>query len=139
MISSQLITTGLGFLGLVPFVIPAWLVVAGSGHADLSASIAETYAFGIICFLAGSWWGMVLSPGHRAALLLSNLYFLAAFFIFLFALPWWPLAAAVLLIGIFVAELNASLFPAFADHYRKMRTALTLIASASMLAIHLAR
>jgi len=139
MISSQLITWALGLVGLIPFVIPAFLVVAGSGHADLSASIAETYAFGIICFLTGSWWGMALTPGHRAALLLSNLYFLAAFFIFLFALPWWPLAAAVLLIGIFVAELNTSLFPAFPDHYRNMRMALTLIASVSMLAIHLTR
>ena len=137
MISPQLVTVALGFAGLIPFVIPALLVVTGSDHADFSASIADIYAFGIICFLTGSWWGMALTPGHRAALLLSNFYFLTAFFIFLFALPWWPLAAAVLLIGIFVAELNASLLPEFPGHYRKMRTFLTLVASVSMLAIHL--
>lgn len=139
MISPQRITSALGFAGLIPFVIPALLVVAGSNQAGLAASIAEAYAFGIICFLAGSWWGIALLPGHRAALLLSNLYFLIAFFTFLFALPWWSLIAAVLLSGIFFVELNASMLPAFPEHYRKLRAALTLIASASMLAIHFFR
>jgi hypothetical protein len=99
---------------------------------------ARSYAFGIICFLTGSWWGMGLLPGSRPALLLSNLYFLIAFFIFLFAVDVWALAAAVLLIGIFLAEQRSSLFPEFPASYRVMRTMLTLIASASMLTIHLA-
>ena len=139
MISVQIIYRVLGYAGLIPFVIPAYLVVAGSAHAGLSVAIAGAYAFGIICFLTGSWWGMALTSGHRAPLLMSNLYFLVAFFIFLFALPWWPLASAVLLIGIFVAELNTHLFPEFPALYRKMRTTLTLVASISMLAVHLFR
>jgi len=139
MISVQTIYRMLGYAGLIPFVIPAYLVVTGSAHTNLSVTIAGAYAFGIICFLTGSWWGMGLTSAHRAPLLLSNLYFLVAFFIFLFALPWWPLASAVLLIGIFVAELNRLLFPEFPGLYRKMRTTLTLVASISMLAVHLFR
>jgi hypothetical protein len=53
--TSQRIAGALGYAGLIPFVIPAVLVIAGSDHADLSTSIAEIYAFGIICFLTGSW------------------------------------------------------------------------------------
>jgi len=63
---------------------------------------------------------------------------LIAFFIFLFANQFWPLAAAVLLMGIYLAEQHSTLFPQFPEAYRKMRTVLTLIATVSMLAIHIA-
>ncbi|MBT8435610.1 MAG: DUF3429 domain-containing protein [Gammaproteobacteria bacterium] len=138
MLSSQRVTNALGYAGLIPFVVPASLITLGSEHSGLLTSLAGSYAFGIVCFLAGSWWGMGLLPGSRSALLLSNLYFLVAFFIFLFAFEIWALAAAVLLIGIFLAEQRSSLFPAFPASYSVMRTMLTLVASASMLAIHLA-
>jgi hypothetical protein len=48
MISVQIIYRVLGYAGLIPFVIPAYLVVAGSAHADLSVAIAGAYAFGIL-------------------------------------------------------------------------------------------
>ena len=38
----------------------------------------------------------------------------------------------------FLAEHNSALLPAFPEHYRKMRTTLTLVASAAMLTLHLA-
>jgi hypothetical protein len=128
----------LGYAGLIPFVVPALLIVFGSEHSPFLISLAGSYAFAITCFLTGSWWGMGLLPGSRPTLLLSNLYFLIAFFTFLFAVEVWALAAAVLLVGIFLAEQRSSLFPEFPASYRVMRTVLTLIASASMLAIHLA-
>jgi hypothetical protein len=136
--SSQRVINTLGYAGLIPFVIPALLIILGSEYSQFLTSLVGSYAFGIICFLTGSWWGMGLLPGSRSALLLSNLYFLIAFFIFLFAIEVWVLASAVLLIGIFLAEQRSSLFPEFPASYRVMRTMLTLIASASMLAIHLA-
>ena len=138
MFSSQRVINTLGYAGLIPFVVPALLIIFGSEHSQFLTSLAGSYAFGIICFLTGSWWGMGLLPGSRPALLLSNLYFLIAFFIFLFEVDVWALAAAVLLIGIFLAEQRSSLFPEFPASYRAMRTMLTLIASASMLTIHLA-
>lgn len=138
MTPTQRVTNGLGYAGLVPFIVPAALIVAGSEHGAFLVSFSGAYAFGIICFLTGSWWGMALAPGSRSALLLSNLYFLIAFFIFLFANQVWPIAAAVLLMGIYLAEQHSSLFSEFPETYRKMRTVLTLIASVSMLAIHIA-
>lgn len=137
MSSSQRVINTLGYAGLIPFVIPALLIILGSEYSQFLTTLVGSYAFGIICFLTGSWWGMGLLPGSRSALLLSNLYFLIAFFIFLFAIEVWVLASAVLLIGIFLAEQRSSLFPEFPASYRVMRTMLTLIASASMLAIHL--
>lgn len=138
MTSAQRTTSSLGYAGLIPFVIPALLVVFGSEHSELSRLIAGAYAFGIICFLCGSWWGMALNNGSVKALLFSNVYFLTALFIFLFAPAWWPLAAAVLLISILIAERSLALFPEFPANYRKMRLLLTSIASASMLTLHLA-
>ena len=138
MTSTQRVTNGLGYAGLVPFIVPAALIVAGSEHGAFLFNFTGTYALGIICFLTGSWWGIALAPGLRSALLLSNLYFLIAFFIFLFANQVWPIAAAVLLMGIYLAEQHSSLFSEFPETYRKMRTVLTLIASVSMLAIHIA-
>ena len=81
---------------------------------------------------------MALDNGSPKALLFSNLYFLTALSVFLFAAPWWPLAAAILLMTILLAEQNSTLFSRFPVGYRKMRILLTLVASASMLALHLA-
>jgi len=138
MFSSQRVINTLGYAGLIPFVVPALLIILDSEHSSFLITFTGSYAFGIICFLTGSWWGMGLLPGSRLALLLSNLYFLIAFFIFLFAAEVWALAAAVLLVGIFLAEQRSSLFPEFPTSYRLMRAVLSLIASASMMLIHLA-
>ena len=136
MLSAKRTINALGYAGLVPFVIPALLIVVGSEHSLFLRQFSELYALGIICFLTGSWWGMALTPGSRSALLMSNLYFLIALFVYFFAIQIWALAAAVLIMGIFIAEQHSSLFSEFQETYRRMRTYLTLIASASMLAIH---
>ncbi|MDH3220085.1 MAG: DUF3429 domain-containing protein [Gammaproteobacteria bacterium] len=128
----------LGYAGLVPFVFPALLVATGSEFSQLSLQLAGIYAFAITSFLTGSWWGMALSTGSRALLVSSNLLFLVGFFVFVFAPDWWPLAAALVLLTILVAERSGSFFPAFPDRYRGMRTWLTLIASAAMLTLQIA-
>ena len=133
--SSTRVTNSLGYAGLIPFVVPALLVLGGIGRAELWQSIAGAYAFGIIAFLAGSWWGMARSSGAPALLVLSNLYFLLALTCYLLAPQSWPLAAALLLLAIFLTEQNTALMPTFADSYRKLRARLTLIAGGSMLAV----
>ena len=138
MTSAQRVTNSLGYAGLIPFIVPAAMIAANSEHSALLITFTGAYAFGIICFLTGSWWGMALVPGSRSALLLSNLYFLIAFFIFLFASQVWSIAAAVLLIGIYLAEQHSSLFSEFPEAYRKMRAVLALLASVSMLGIQIA-
>ena len=54
--STRFITRTLGYLGLIPFIIPAILIATNSGYSDFAIKIVEIYAFGIICFLTGSWW-----------------------------------------------------------------------------------
>ena len=131
------VTRALGYAGLIPFVLPAALVLSGSAHAGLAGDIARGYAFAIICFLCGSWWGMAQQSGVRATLLLSNVYLLLALAIYLFAAEGWALGAAVLLAGAWVCEQSASLFPRYPRDYRRMRAILTLFASASMALIYL--
>ena len=128
----------LGYAGLIPFVIPALVVVIDTEYSNLASRIAEAYAFGIISFLTGSWWGVALTRNSGKALLLSNLYFLVGLLIFVFALQWWALAAAILLMSIYFAEQTSPVFSDLESRYRKMRGILTMVASASMLTLHLA-
>ena len=128
----------LGYAGLIPFVVPALAVVIDSQYSNLALRIVEAYAFGIISFLTGSWWGMALTQDSGKALLLSNLYFLVGLLIFVFALQWWALAAAILLMSIYFAEQTSPFFTDLEGRYRRMRGILTMVASASMLTLHLA-
>ena len=137
--SAGSIIHALGYAGLIPFIIPAALVATSSGYTDLAIVIAEAYAFGIICFLNGSWWGMASRVEIRTVILLSNLYFITAFLLLLLIPAWWSLAASILLIGIFAIEQSDTLFPSLPHYYRKMRAVLTLISGSSMLIIHFAR
>ena len=129
----------LGYAGLIPFVIPAVLVVTSSGYADFAIPIAEAYAFGIICFLTGSWWGMASNTDNRIAILLSNIYFITAFLLLFLTPTWWSFVASILLFGIFALEQIHALFPSLPHFYRKMRAILTLISGSSMLIIHFTR
>lgn len=128
----------LGYAGLIPFVVPAILIVADTGPLPILLWIVNAYAFGIVCFLTGSWWGMALNSGRPEALLLSNLYFLAAAAVFVFAPAWWPLIAALLLVALYLAEQHTALFPPSGAAYRRLRALLTVGASVSMLAVHFA-
>lgn len=139
MMSARSIIRTLGYLGLIPFIIPAILVATNSDQADLAIQVAEAYAFGIICFLTGSWWGMSSSNDNRALILLSNFYFLTAFLLLFLAPLWWSFSASVLLISIFALEQRKALFPPLPQFYRQMRATLTVLSSGSMLVIHIAR
>lgn len=132
------VTRILGYAGLIPFVVPALLVLFGTQHASLSNSIAEAYSFGIVSFLCGSWWGMALRSGSRKTLILSNAYFIVAFLVFVFLPNWWSLTAALLLISISITEQSLVRLFALPRFYRRMRVVLTAVASASMLTLHLA-
>ena len=138
MTSPQTVTRSLGLAGLVPFVLPAVLIVSGSALASPASQLVNAYALAIICFLSGSWWGMAQSSGVRSTLILSNLYLLFALALYLFAREWWPLAAMLLLLGAWVCERSPGLFPVRAHSYQRMRGLLTLGAASSMGAIQFA-
>ena len=65
----------LGYLGLIPFIVPAVLAIFNSDLSGTAIQVAEAYSFGIICFLTGSWWGMSCSNNNSALILFSNFYF----------------------------------------------------------------
>ena len=125
----------LGYAGLIPFVATAILIAAGSAYSDIAAPVADLYAFGIICFLTGTWWGVAIGDNRRNLILLSNLYFLVAFLALVFAPAWWPLFAALLLLAIFAIE-QVSL-PTLPRFYRRMRSVLTIVAGCSMAVIYI--
>jgi len=129
----------LGYAGLVPFLVSAILVAGNTAYSDHASSIAGTYAFGIICFLTGSWWGMNSGRDNRRVIVLSNVYFVFAFLVLMLAPQWWSLSASILLFAVFAVEMNTSLFPELSKNYRGMRAVLTCISAGSMLVIHLAR
>ncbi len=131
--SSRPVVRLLGYAGLLPFVVPVIMVYLGTPFAAQARGVAEVYAFGIISFLCGSWWGLSLRDDSPKVFWLSNLIFLLAFFIFLFATAWWPLAAAIILTSLLFAEQGNTLFDPFPEHYRKLRIHLTAVASAAML------
>ena len=121
MTASKPVTRILGYAGLIPFVLGALFAFGASPYATLARAIAEAYAFGIICFLCGSWWGLAFRDDRSAGLWLSNLLFLIAFFVFVGLEPWWPLAAAVVLAAILLIEQGGRPFPAFDASYRSLR------------------
>ena len=138
MLAARRTVYSLGLAGLIPFVVPALVLVLHHEQSALAQHIVNVYAFGIICFLCGTWWGMALREGNRRALLLSNLIFLIAFFGFFILPHWWALMACLLLVSLFIIELNTSIIPAFSSDYRTLRATLTLVAGASMLSVFLA-
>lgn len=137
--TSSGVVRALGYAGLIPFVAPAALALAGSTQAPPASFIADSYALAIVCFLCGSWWGMAQASGRRATLLLSNAYLLLALALYLFTPDWWAIAAAALLTGAWLCEQSPRLFPAYPVEYRRLRAVLTLFASTSMLVVHFYR
>lgn len=137
MVTSTRIVNLLGYAGLLPFVVPAVLVLSDSEYSALSRTITGVYAFGIIAFLSGSWWGLALTPGRGVVLLVSNICFLLALLCFLFLPQWWALMSALLLLGILLTERYADFMPFLDDGYRSLRRNLTLIAGGSLLALQI--
>jgi hypothetical protein len=135
-VTASRVTITLGYAGLIPFLLPAGLVLVGSSQAGIASQIAQSYALAILCFICGSWWGMAQRSAVSATLLLSNAWLLLALAIYLFASDWWALAAALLLAGAWLCEQNRLLFPDFPQAYRRMRAILTLLAGASMVVIY---
>jgi hypothetical protein len=122
----------LGIAGLIPFVAPGILMIAGSDLAAIAYEVAQAYAFAIICFLCGAWWGYSLNTDRRYPIILSNIYLLLAFFVYALAPDWWPVAAPLLLVGIFVTELSRTMFPGLPAFYRYLRAILTLVSASAM-------
>ncbi|MEO1037697.1 MAG: DUF3429 domain-containing protein [Pseudomonadota bacterium] len=135
----------LTFLGLVPFVAAAALVVIGVESLPYLGPIEPllaSYTLLIVSFMAGTHWGLSVARGGRqpAPLFLASiLVALTAWFAFLFA----PLQAALVidaaaLIVLLVSEHRYAGYFKISDDYLRLRTQVSAIAVATVLAASLA-
>lgn len=93
------------------------------------------YSFGILCFLLGSWWGLGLARQNTSAIILSNGLFLVAFFGFvLLAASHYLTLAAVLFLLLVAVERRHILFRPQPRYYARLRAALSITATISLLA-----
>jgi hypothetical protein len=132
-----LIIRFLGYAGLIPFLGLAILSVVLTDNVLVMDSLA-LYAFGIFTFLCGAWWPTTdMQNAKFWRIVLSNVLFLSAFFVFLLLSNQWLPIGALLFILVWAIERFSSLIPQLSPSYSKMRTVLTFVASLSMIITYL--
>ena len=124
----------LGRAGLLPFMGLLVVLYLDVQHQQVWVKSLTTYTLAILCFLVGSWWGLALIRRTPAALFLSNIVVLVAFFghVLLPTAPFLLLGAALFLATV-VLERRHALFHRQPPYYARLRLQLSLIASASLL------
>jgi apolipoprotein N-acyltransferase len=127
----------LGYAGLIPFFGLAVLSLTLNDNTLVIDSLS-LYAFGIFTFLCGAWWPTTdMQNAKFWRIVLSNVLFLTAFFVFLLLSNQWLAIGALLFILVWVIERFSSLIPQLCPSYSKMRTILTFVASLSMITTYL--
>lgn len=127
----------LGYAGLIPFISLATLSIVLTENA-LFIDFLTLYSFGIFTFLCGAWWPTTdIQNAKFWRVVLSNLLFLTAFFVFLLMPNQWLAIGACLYILIWGIEQFSSLIPTLPHTYRRLRTVLTITASISMITSYL--
>jgi hypothetical protein len=127
----------LGYAGLIPFFGLAILSLTLNDNILVIDSLS-LYAFGIFTFLCGAWWPTTdMQNAKFWRIVLSNVLFLTAFFVFLLLSNQWLAIGALLFILVWAIEHFSSLIPQLSPSYSKMRTVLTLVASLSMITTYL--
>lgn len=123
----------LGRAGLVPFVALPCALALDSGRSVLWQKTLGAYAFGILCFLLGAWWGLALVKRHPFILVLSNVLFLAlvASFVTLSGTGLYLATAAMFAVMVMVERRHA-LFKPQPDYYARLRAQLSLVASVAL-------
>jgi hypothetical protein len=127
----------LGYAGLIPFFGLAVLSLTLNDNTLVIDSLS-LYAFGIFTFLCGAWWPTTdMQNAKFWRIVLSNVLFLTAFFVFLLLSNQWLAIGSLLFILIWAIERFSSLIPQHSLSYSKMRTVLTFVASLSMITTYL--
>ncbi len=124
----------LGWLGLLPFCALPLVIGALPEFRGLSGGLLSDYAFGILCFLLGIWWGIGVMRGEPRPLLMSNLLFLVLLAARTLLQPApFMLIAATLFIALVVLERSMAVFQRQPRYYAAMRMQLSLVAAVSLL------
>ncbi len=124
----------LGWSGLVPFCALPLLMLWLPEYAAIAGDVLGYYAFGILCFLLGIWWGIGVMRGEPRVLLYSNGLFLVLFTArALLGLAGFMLVAALLFIALLLLERTLPVFRRQPRYYALMRSQLSIVAAASLL------
>jgi hypothetical protein len=127
----------LGYAGLIPFITLAALSITMTDSSIVTDALA-LYAFGIFTFLCGAWWPTTdMQNAKFWRIMLSNVFFLSAFFTFLLLPNQWLAIGAVLFIVIWAFEQFSWLIPKASYAYSRMRAVLSVVASLSMLTTYI--
>ncbi len=136
----QKVVLTLGAAGLLPFLLTPVLVLYG--YEVLGQNVARLYGLAIICFLAGSWWGIVLvatrltSAQRTMVLIISNLVVIVAVGGLLSLVPSAGLVLlAALLVVQLVIERSVKGLARQPRYYSLMRTALSAVAATCLLMV----
>ena len=139
--SKNLYTT-LAFAGVLPFVACALLPLAGVTSVAPFGSLdqlANSYGLAIVCFLAGIHWAtQVLREGETPfnLMVVSNVVFLATWFMFILASTRWSLATQVVaLVTLLLIDRRLEKVSVITSDYLRTRTIATVVASAALLMI----
>ncbi|TDG15973.1 DUF3429 family protein [Seongchinamella unica] len=126
--------SGLGRLGLIPFIALTAGAVLCARHRDLFETALAAYSFGILSFLLGAWWGLALIKRHASTLLISNVIFLVVFFsYFLLTTRAYLATSALMFLVLLVVEHRHPMFRPQPAYYARMRVQLSLTAALALL------
>lgn len=124
----------LGYLGLIPFIVPSIIIAFSLFELDhLALSILKPYSFGIIAFMCGSIWPRNENDTDNRKSLISNALFLIAFFSFVFLSKHWLGIGASILFALYVIESHTRLTDQINVAYKRLRLHLTIGASTSLM------
>ena len=124
----------LGYAGVLPFIFLAIAIYMLPQPQDLLLDVLATYTFAIICFLAGSWWGLALIRKNSNGLLLSNaLVLLTVAASVLLSTQQLLIAEMLILLSVYLLEQIHPLFKPQPAYYRRMRLVLSLVAGSCLM------
>ena len=124
----------LGWAGLLPFIALAAAMLLLPAMAAPAADLLAHYAFGILCFLLGTWWGIGVMRPDPAPLLWSNGLFIALFVAraMLQGAPFLVISALLFVVVLLVAR-HLPAFRRQPAYYRALRARLSLVAATALL------
>lgn len=124
----------LGWAGLLPFLALSLGMLLLPAEASTAANLLAHYAFGILCFLLGTWWGIGVMRPDPSPLLWSNALFVALFLArAVLHDAYFMLAAALLFVVLLLLERRLAAFRRQPAYYVTLRTRLSLVAAATLM------
>lgn len=123
----------LGWAGLLPFCLLPLVMLWQPDSTAVAGQLLSLYAFGILCFLLGIWWGIGVMRKAPLPLIYSNALFLVLLVTRVLAddrrfMP----VAALLFVVLILMERSLAVFQRQPVYYATLRRRLSLVAALSL-------